>query len=227
MPSVKPTKEVADALIGTNLEAAKALAACVPGAAPGSPWIRRLALFYLDIIESGTVLPSSGAVREAAREFPAPHQAYEVALGGCLDVLPGLPDVQERARVLEAVADLATRSAPRSQERLMCARLWLRVLGDPAGYVGSGLVPEASLCGWLSAAPRLLYELAGKRPEASEVVLKSLHAAATLAPPTSDVAKVLAGLQPQFAALFLAAPPGEGARVVIGPVSKLPATCQR
>lgn len=231
VPAVKPPKEVADSLIGANLQMSRLLGRCIPGLALGSSapprWVAALATYYRGVLARGEVLPSQGALAELSREWSASAAAYSVALEGCLALLPAL-DPESRAALLAAAVGLGAKSSPRSSERELSLRLQHRIISDPAGFCGTGLVAESDICRWLAAMPRMLYELAGKRPEVSDLILRSIHTAATLAPVGSLVATTAAGLLPQVAALFAAvlADASGAARVVIGPLAKLPAEIQ-
>lgn len=235
VPAVKPSREVAEALVGMNLEAARLLAACVPSlpqlaqphSAKAFAWLHKLAGFYLGVIEGGTVLPAQGSLAESSRMYPPTPLAFQVALEGALDVLGAAGD-EVRLRLLESISALATRAGPKAEERALCVRLMLRVLRDPRGFCGAGLVPESCLCTWLRAMPKMLWEGAAKRPDISRDLLRCIHAAATLAPPGSEVATTLGSLQTQLCPLILARVDqgAKGTKVIIGPLAKLPLETQ-
>jgi hypothetical protein len=87
---------------------------------------------------------------------------------------------------------------------------------------------------WLSAAPKLLWQLGTSKPRISQMLLQLLFEASRLTPPGSLIQQQLTQLQPQLAAVLATLlpppaapqPPTAALQVMLGPLAGLPAACQ-
>lgn len=172
--------------------------------------LAKLWLVGAGVLASGVTLPAGSDTSEPLATATA--SIYLIALATVQHILPSLP-AQDRAGLLTAVSRLsASQASVRSQVKAGCLQLQHDLLLD---YLQSGMddvAVESSMCDWLKACPKLLWELAHKTSGTSKVLLSALYHTARYSQPGSLLQSALVEILPQLAPLFCmaVAQPGPG-----------------
>jgi hypothetical protein len=130
---------------------------------------------------------------------------------GAVDQLLAAPHLTAAAHKQQQQGGQATAAAGgvvTGAVRTACQQLQLQLL---LRYLYDAVLDptqDAAVCGWLAAAPKLLWEQGTARPHMSRLLLLMVYHAGRLAQPGSAVQQRLLQVQPQLAALLATALPG-------------------